>query len=362
MRKPLGRNAVILSWVMSRSVILATMLMLASQNNKTFTQVLQNWDVLHFYQIGSQGYVSATDPAFFPGLPLLLRGLGLIGIPFDVSGVVISLVGSACAAAALYRLGEQQRIGAGAWAAIAWLIAPMAVFTVVPYTESLFCALAFWSWERATTKRWWQMGVLAALACLVRVSGLFLWGALVVYIIMDLRRENGRLRAALPLGLPVLSLAGYAYYQYTRTGDWMAWYTAQKEGWQRGFAWPWESLMHTLEPISNTDWRWVFVGEVTSMAIGLVVTLILLWKRRVGQASWVAVQVLAFSLTYWFMSVNRAVLLWFPLWLLLGEAVAGAISDERKRSSRLSYLLLAVLSLTIQLIWTCHFGMGKWAS
>ena len=30
-------------------------------------------------------------------------------------------------------------------------------------------------------------------------------------------------------------------------------------------------------------------------------------------------QVLAFSLSYWFFSVNRATLLWFPLWIMLAE-------------------------------------------
>ena len=86
--------------------------------------------------------------AFFPGLPVLLS-LGLaVGHPDRRSpGCVLSLAGSAVAAAALLRLG-------GPWAAVAWLFAPTAVFTVVPYTESLFCAAAFWAWERARADRW----------------------------------------------------------------------------------------------------------------------------------------------------------------------------------------------------------------
>ena len=31
---------------------------------------------------------------------------------------------------------------------------------------------------------------------------------------------------------------------------------------------------------------------------------------------------LAFSLSYWFFSVNRAVLLWFPLWMMIGQLVS----------------------------------------
>ena len=85
--------------------------------------------------------------AFFPGLPMLLRAGTWLGLPVEITGVLLAAVGSAAAAAALLRLG-------GPWAAVAWLFAPTAVFTTVPYTEALFCAAAFWAWERARADRW----------------------------------------------------------------------------------------------------------------------------------------------------------------------------------------------------------------
>ena len=72
-----------------------------------------------------------TLMAFFPGLPVIFWLFEQLGVPVAITGVVLSLACSAFAAAALYRLG-------GPWAAVAWLFAPTAVFTVVPYTESLF--------------------------------------------------------------------------------------------------------------------------------------------------------------------------------------------------------------------------------
>ena len=30
---------------------------------------------------------------------------------------------------------------------------------------------------------------------------------------------------------------------------------------------------------------------------------------------------MAFSVSYWFFSVNRAILLWFPLWMMIGSLV-----------------------------------------
>ena len=55
----------------------------------------------------------------------------------------------------------------------------------MPYTESLFCAAAFWAWERARADKWAAAAALAAIACTVRVSGLFLVGALLVLMIAD---------------------------------------------------------------------------------------------------------------------------------------------------------------------------------
>ena len=154
-------------------------LLLAVLEGRRISDMVSNWDVRHFGKLAAGGYLAEPDGtlmAFFPGLPVLLA-LGLdLGIPVAVTGVVLSLAGSAVAAAALLRLG-------GPWAAVAWLFAPTAVFTAVPYTESLFCAAAFWAWERARADRWLAAAMLAAAACTLRVSGLFLVGALLVMII-----------------------------------------------------------------------------------------------------------------------------------------------------------------------------------
>ncbi len=164
--------------------------MLAVVEHRSLTTMINNWDVQHFTRLAAGGYLADADGtlmAFFPGLPVLLSLFAEVGIPMTLAGVVLSLVGSAVAAAALLRLG-------GPWAAVAWLFAPTAVFTTVPYTESLFCAAAFWAWERARSGRWLAAALTCAAACTVRVSGLFLIGALLVMIITD-RRSSWRTKA-----------------------------------------------------------------------------------------------------------------------------------------------------------------------
>ena len=171
-------------WLVSRLLLAVIAVTLAVVGRRDLGSVLAQWDVGHFLKIASEGYADPAEMAFFPGLPLILRGFTELGLPAVLAGTVLALACSLLAAFALKRI-------AGTWGAIAWVLAPTAVFTAVPYTEAPFCAAAFWAWERATQRRWGQAALLAALACTLRVSGLFLVGALVI---LALTQGNERRR------------------------------------------------------------------------------------------------------------------------------------------------------------------------
>ncbi len=357
-----GPRLVAQLWLGSRLLLLGLCAATMWATGRKFSDAVGNWDVQHFLKIAREGYVDPQEVAFFPGLPLLLRLVGAVGIDPYVAGVVISVVASAVTAAALYRLGGPR---AGVVAAGLWLVAPTAVFTVVPYTESLFCALAFWAWVRARENRWAWAGILSALACSVRVSGLFLVAALAVMAVVQGRTWAQRWSRGRWLGLAGAVLFAYASYLRITKGSWLAWYDAQAAGWNRGLTWPWESFQHTIPAIvpgayaDHPGWAWVFRAEVVSVAVGLAVTIWCLVKRRWPEATWVGLQVVAFTTSYWFMSVNRAVLLWFPMWVLLGEWVV------RQGHRRWRVAILAVwagVSLALMLGWAALFYTGRWAS
>lgn len=350
---------VVQTWLGTRALMGLVAVWLMFGEHRTFNDLFGNWDVAHFLAIAEHGYADSQDIAFFPGWPMLLRMASMTGASALLAGMVLALLGSGFAAAALYRLG-------GAPAAIAWLLAPTAVFTMVPYTESVFCAAAFWAWERATAKQWGAAAVLAALAAAVRVSGVFLIVALVVLAISQAGSSQQRGRKLLWLVFPVAVVAAYVAYLHTITGSWTAWYDAQAAGWSRGFTWPWDSLQHTFDAFApgayadHPEWAWVFRAEVVSMAIGAIVTLACLFKRRWAEAVWVGLQIAAFSVSYWFMSVNRAVLLWFPLWTIVGR-----IGESRGRMPRWRALLIGVMvaaALVVQCVWAWLFFTGRWAS
>ncbi len=369
-------RVVVQAWLASRGLLALVALLMAVIGGRSVSDMVSNWDVQHFAHLALGGYDAEPDGllrAFFPGLPLLLGLFATVGVPVAVSGVLLSVAFSAVAAAALYRLG-------GTWPAVLWLFAPTAVFTVVPYTESLFCAAAFWAWERARRDHWLAAAVLAAAACTVRVSGLFLLGALVVMILTGGFGWRGALRRLAFLLIPASVLAAFVIYLHAISGSWTAWFQAQSTGWVRGFTWPWQSFLNTIPAIlpgayaDHPWWAAVFRGEMVSMAAGVLTVcwcLVISWRRRHAagdpdpsrrplwaEASWVGVQVLAFSLSYWFFSVNRATLLWFPMWIML----AGWAARARRPVARAVVGVLFGVEVALMLWWAWLFYSGHWAS
>lgn len=332
---------------------------------------LTHWDVEHFLGIAQNGYLA--DPktmAFFPGLSIILRVFASVGIPMVVTGLVVAGVSAILAALALYRMG-------GFWAASAWLVAPTAVFTFVPYTEAPFCACAFWAWERARAGKWWQAGLLAAGASAFRVSGIFLIAGLGI---LALTHEVGGVslgrrlvilaRRAVWLLLPALVIVGYLVYLHQLTGSWSAWVDAQQAGWERGWHWPWEAVGNTLAPakfggmyIDRPGWGWMFRFELVSTAVGLVATGFLVVRRRWAEATFIGLQVVAFMTSYWLFSVNRAVLLWFPVWLIVAEILALRPRSERALAAHRGVgIAWFVLSIVLMWWWADMFFRGQWAS
>ncbi|MDU1524581.1 MAG: mannosyltransferase family protein, partial [Cutibacterium granulosum] len=177
------------TWIGTRILLGLTLVLVMAAKDLSFVQATGNWDVKHFANIARHGYADPLEMAFFPGLPAIMHAGSWIGLPPEITGVVVALVCSGLAAAALYRIG-------GAVPAMLWLIAPTAAFTTIGYSEAPFVAAAFWAWERARSNRWGQAAALAAVACTMRVSGLFLVGALAVMAVVGDGEKPARRRGS----------------------------------------------------------------------------------------------------------------------------------------------------------------------
>lgn len=354
---------VIITWLATRTLLLIIAQQIMITDGVPLATVVSNWDVQHYLTIAEHGYRDPLDVAFFPGLPLLMRGFAALGLDMVIATAIAAQLASGLAALALHRI-------AGPWVACLWLLAPMTVFTAVPYTEPFFVAAAFWAWERASSGHWAQAGVLTALACSLRISGLFLIAALGIMALVQTNRSLlRRLRDSLWLVLAAAVLAGYVVFLHDHTGSWTAWYSAQGAGWQRNLSWPWEALVATWPLTADSYWPGrpevpvMFRLEIVSVALGYLTALWCLVRRRWAEFTWVAVNVLVLSSSGWFMSVNRAVLLWFPAFALLAALLSRRPSGRGAQAARRVLLLvLVVADLLVMVWWAWCFGTGRWAS
>ncbi|WP_326641129.1 mannosyltransferase family protein [Nonomuraea fuscirosea] len=315
----------------------------------------RQWDVVLFATIAEHGYdgdpAKPHDPglpAFFPGLPLLMRLVHLVVPDWTAAGLLISLVAGAVAVVALARLAEAE--GASGWmAVVALLLFPTAVFLTAGYSESLFLAFAIPAWLAARHGRWPQAAMLAAGASCVRITGLFLAAALVVEFCV--RKEP--LRKTGWLVLPLVPLGAYSAYQYSRLSDWLAWMHAQEAGWGRRFTWPWEAWATSWrEAMGHGDFSVGFRMEIVGAVVSVCVTVLLLVLRRWSEAVYAGAQATALLVSSYYLSVPRSLLLCFPLWLLVAR-----VATRRPWVMALYALILGPLML----FHASLFLNGRWA-
>ncbi|WP_449061103.1 mannosyltransferase family protein, partial [Planomonospora algeriensis] len=325
-----------------------------------FPERWRHWDAGLLAVIAEHGYdgdpsrdPDAGLPAFFPGMPLALRAVNLITGDWWLAGLLISLVAGAVAVVALARLAEfEGPPGAGWRAVLALLLWPMSVFLFAGYSESLFLAFAIPAWLAARRGRWPLAVLLAAGASCVRITGLFLALALIVEFAVQRRS----VRRAPWLAVPFLPLAAYSAYQYGRTGDWMAWKTAQEAGWGRTMVWPWESLSATWDSaMGDGQFAWAFRMELAGAAVGVALVVVLLVLRRWSEFVYVGLQVGALICSAYYLSIPRSALLWWPLFLLVARA---STPGPRWRTGVIAVYALVLGPLAV--FHTMSFMEGAW--
>nr|WP_239111053.1 mannosyltransferase family protein [Streptomyces microflavus] len=327
----------------------------------------QRWDANHYLHIARDGYfpadagpwVSGWDnrEAFFPGFPLLLRAVHTVVPSWTGAGLLISFVAGAVAVLALARIARSYvpEDVDGRRTVLFFLLSPCAVFLAVGYTEALFLAFALPAWLAAQRRHWALACTLTALATTVRVSGLFLAAAIAVLFALSARSQQAW-RSVGWLALPALPPAVYSWYLHNRTGDWMAWKHAQERGWYREFHAPWEAWANTwnaaFDGVHTTGYAVMFQAELAAMLVGVALVAVLVRRRRRPEAVYVALSLWALGTSYWYTSIPRATLLWWPLWIGL------AALSLRRPWLRTAYLCVAV---PVTALVALAFLTGRWA-
>jgi hypothetical protein len=313
----------------------------------SFADAMYRWDSLWYLRIAQHWYFwpgFAHDPlgfgqghiSFLPMPPLLIRVVQLGTGSFALAGLVVSAGASAVALVALARLvrfelgdlPEQLRDRGAEGAARLLAFSPYAVFLFLPYSEPVFLAFAIPGWYAARRNRWRSAGLLLAGASATKVNGLFVLAAVVVLYVQQRRRDGLPLLRPVALWLlaPLVSLGAYFWYLYLRTGDWDAWQHAQERSWNRKPHGLRDSWLITWRAAfgsgARSDYAWARRTELLVAVLGLVLIAVLLFYRKWAEGLYIALSWAALATNGIYLSFPRSTLLWFPVFVLLGRAVA----------------------------------------
>jgi Gpi18-like mannosyltransferase len=353
-------------WLVSRCAVLALTwpaeyLFNATTSGRNWLSLWQNWDavrlaaIAQFGYFGPPGHVTKYQVASLPGFPLVLDAVHAIARQWTVSGLVISFVAGGVAAVLLGRIAEDSYgAGTGSRAVLFLVASPAAIFLAAGYSEALFLALALGSWLAVRKERWFLAVPLAGLASVVRVNGLFLCAALAVEILR--RAGTARLRALATFVPALVPLGCYELYLRARTSDWLAWFHAERQGWQRQFTSPIDTFKTSWTAAFGHEFSasvsFVFQLEIVAVLAGVLTTIALLGFRRWSEAIYTGLTIGAMATSFWYESVPRALLLLWPVWCGLA-----AISARR---SWIGYLYLA-LAIPVSVAIGLLYLTGNWA-
>jgi hypothetical protein len=324
-----------------------------------FTQVLSGWDGGWYVDIAQNGYpntVAAEGPgnrwAFFPGLPMVIRGVArATGLSYRHAGILVAFVFALAAAVAVWLAVRRvfgNRVADRTVAVLCFF--PTAYTLSMVYTEGLFittAALCLWLLHE---ERWALAGLAATASGLTRSVGAVL---VLACVVVGLRAVWQR-RSVRPLAAVVLAplgLLAWMLYQWHRVGTPFAFVKAEA-AWSHHFVWfsaPFQALWRLLT--DRSDWR--YAGDVLGAAAVLIVLVtggLLLWhhlRRSPIPLSWwiytVGGVLAAFS-PFWPTSVPRYVMAVFPLLVMVALYVPRRLEGSLLGSMALLQGVLATIA------------------
>lgn len=326
----------------------------------SFLGIWARWDATHYLNIAANGYTAVGEDrfliVFFPLYPALISAASLLTGNHLIAAFLISGIASIALGLGfrqLIRLDHKEKTAQ--LAVLFMFIFPTSYFLHVPYTESLFLALAVGSFLAARKRKWPWAGILGGLAALTRINGLILTAAF-LFEIWEEYRETRRVNPG--WAFLVLIPGGFGLYllfNYQVAGDPLMFLTYQREHWHRYFRWPWEGILETFKRIGSrtpNQSEMVGVQESFFVLLGFAATFGGWMYLRNSYRVWMLANCLLFVSTSFVMSVPRYTLTLFPIFLLM------ALAARKYEYLKILIILWSILNLAL---FTTQFVRGWWA-
>jgi hypothetical protein len=295
--------------------------------------------ISHSYTLPGSGPDWLREWMFFPLYPWVLRPvaivLGLLRVGGNVdalAGVLVSNTALFCALVYVYRLTRGELSTRAARRAVTYLlIFPGSFYFSADYPESLYLLCSVAAFYYARHRKWGLAGLASALALLTRPQGLLLAVPLLIELVAWLRAEGmlGRrvLRGLWLVGLPLVSLAGYALYSHAKTGYWLAFETSATQVWRHVATPPvYPLIRYLLAPDLGSATQYDLRSVNFAVSVLFLVVAVLAWRRLpVAYSIWLAICVLfpLASIGHNMFSMARYAAIAFPAFMALAAWTTG---------------------------------------
>jgi hypothetical protein len=311
------------------------------------------WDSGWYDRVARRGYLfqeGQSDVAFFPAFPYLSRWLGHgLGGHF-AAGLVVSNLSLLGGLFFLYALAEPYVGAKGATRAV-WMVLlyPATIFYSAYYTEGLFLfatAASLLFYER---RRLLPAALFGSLAALTRLTGIFLFPALLVGV---LSRHGGRARSVTARAAPLLLIpAGFSVFPLAM---------ARQVGHPWAFLEDWPHWHRSLtEPLVTIARAARDLGSASFMdmldlaaAFGLLAVVVVAARRLdVAHALFALLSVTVPLCSGWLRSTERYSASVVPVFVVLAHVT---------RTPRVAWAVFAI-SIALMVVQTALFVSWRWA-
>jgi len=250
-------------------VLLAFVVAGAAHTGLGLRTATSSWDGGFYLRIARHGYPTklpahgASVLAFFPGFPLVIRGLHAIsGLDFFAAGVSIVGIAGLAATCGVWLLTRELADTASADRATAlFAFAPGAFVLSMVYSEALFALYAIALCWALLRRRWILAGVIGAIGTATRPDGLAFVVAIACAAYVAIRERDDR-RSLLAIPISAIGFVVVQLYIWAHTGDAFAFFRAEQRGWNQHFSVfgsgryeDARSIWHTITQGTGPDWN-----------------------------------------------------------------------------------------------------------
>ncbi|MEX2315257.1 MAG: mannosyltransferase family protein [Thermomicrobiales bacterium] len=301
------------------------------------------WDTASYQQIAANGYTYTPDEpstiAFFPMYALLMHWANdLLPGPGDVkAGVILNFVALILGAIYVFLLVRRDFSETIAWRTIGFLLLfPSAFFFSAAYSEAIFLLSVAGSLYHARRGQWVRAGLFAAFGSATKLAGVVLIVPLVVEALSQRAWSRPRPYSLAGIALAPIGAITYFAWLHIEYGSYRTFFNAQQNwvresfspvflmGIQRLTGDTSDALLFyppTITPIPGT---WIMI-DTTLVALFLAAGVYLWLRVRPSYGALVIAPSLLFGLSGNPQSLNRYLLVLFPVYILLAQIRSEAI-------------------------------------